>query len=462
MALMQTNLVRIAALLFALAALPAPAADPQTARNLYDKVAPSLVAVQYTFDGERGRSELIGQGVVIKEEGVIMTSLALFPTQFPDEQMKDFKVILPGDEEKELDAVFLGRDERSDMAFVKTKEAQKWPAIQFEESPPNVGDPVLSIGLLPKEAGYKAFLSQASVSAVLRGPVPYILVSTDGLSTVGSPVFNAQGKAIGVVGFQQKGQFFLLNAGAPFLQNLNDPPRFFIPTRDFAPSLSDMPAGQPLKLPWLGAPLSGLKKDVAEYFNLKGTQSAQVGEVIPDSPAAKAGLKPSDKIVKVNGEALERGDDPDEAPRILLRKIRRMKVGDKLTFSVLREKDKPPVEIAVTLEEQPRQANLANRFFAEDLGMSLREVVFADTYAKRLPATTKGVTVAFVRQNSSAATAGLRNGDLIIEMNKTSVTDLDSFKKQYEEFRAKSPKELVVLVAQRDRGTELIKIEPPQ
>ena len=437
-------------------------ADPETARKLYEKTSPSLVAIQYTLDSEFGRRELIGQGVVVKEEGVIMASLALFPIQFPDEQMKDFKVILPGDEEKELDAVFLGRDERTDMAFIKTKETQKWPAITFEENPPAVGDPIYSIGLLPKDAGYKPFVSQSTVSALLRGPIPYVLVSTDGLTTIGSPVFNSSGKAIGVVGFQQKAHFFLLNANGPFLQNLNDPPRFFTPTRDFQPSLADIPSGEPLKLPWLGAPLAGLRKDVAEYFNLKGTPSAQVGEVIPDSPAAKAGLKPSDKIVKVNGEALERGDDPDEAPRILLRKIRRMKVGDKLTLSVLREKDKPPVEIAVTLEEQPRQSNLAKRFFAEDLGMSLRDVVFSDTYAKRLPASTKGVSVAFVRPNSSAATAGLRNGDLVIEMNKTPITDLETFKKQYEEFRKKSPKELVVLVAQRDRGTEVIKIEPPQ
>src|SRR5688500_4925082 len=96
---------RLFALLFALLLSPRPAsaADIDTARKLYDKVSPSLVAVQYTLDSEFGRRELIGQGVVIKEEGIIMTSLALFPTQFPDEQMKDFKVILPGtggDEEK--------------------------------------------------------------------------------------------------------------------------------------------------------------------------------------------------------------------------------------------------------------------------------------------------------------------------------------------------------------------------
>ncbi|HEV8379113.1 MAG TPA: PDZ domain-containing protein, partial [Tepidisphaeraceae bacterium] len=158
----------------------------------------------------------------------------------------------------------------------------------------------------------------------------------------------------------------------------------------------------------------------------------------------------------------ERGDEPEETPRILLRKIRRMKPGDKIVLTVLRDKDKPTTDISVTLEEQPRQANLAKRYYAEDLGMSVREVVFADTYAKRVAADTKGVVVAFVRQASSAASAGLRTNDLVTEINKTPVIDLEGFKKSYKEFREKNPKKQVVLVVIREQRTEVIKIEPPQ
>jgi len=100
---------------------------------MYDEITPSLVAVQYTVDGEFGRRELIGQGVVIGEEGAIIASLALFPTQIPDEQMKDFKVIIPGDEEKETDAVFLGRDERVDRADNGMKRLH-WPVYGHREN----------------------------------------------------------------------------------------------------------------------------------------------------------------------------------------------------------------------------------------------------------------------------------------------------------------------------------------
>jgi S1-C subfamily serine protease len=437
------------------------ALPPQEAQKMYDELAPSLVAVQYTVDGEFGRRELIGQAVIIGEEGTVIASLALFPTQIPDEQMKDFKIIIPGDEEKELDAVFLGRDERSDLVFLKTREPQKWKALKFQEQPLNVGDEVISVGLLPKEAGYKVYYSQARVSALLRGPVPHVLTTAEGLAATGSPVFTADGKPIGLVAYQQ-GQSMLLNGNNSAMQLLANPPRFFVPARDFLPSLSDPPKGEPLRLPWVGAPLIGITKEVAEYYNMKNATAAQVGEVIPQSPAAKAGLKAGDKIVKVNGEKLERGDEPEETPRILLRKIRRMKPGDKIVLSVMREKDKPSTDITVTLEEQPRQANLARRFYAEDLGMSVREVVFADTYAKRVAADTKGVVVAYVRQASSAASASLRMGDLVTEINKTAVADLEGFKKTYKDFRAKSPKEQVVLVVIREQKTEVIKIEPPQ
>jgi serine protease Do len=437
------------------------ALPPDEAQKMYDEITPSLVAVQYTVDGEFGRRELIGQGLVIGEEGTVIASLALFPTQIPDEQMKDFKVIIPGDEEKEIDAVFLGRDERSDLAFLKTKEPQKWKALKFQEQVLKVGDEVISVGLLPKEAGYKAYYSQARVAALLRGPVPHVLTTNEGLAAVGSPVLTADGKPIGLVAYQS-GQSMLLNGNNSAIQTLNTPPRFFVPARDFLASLADPPKGEPLRLPWLGAPLIGLTKEVAEYYNMKNATAAQVGEVIPQSPAAKAGLKAGDKIIKFNGENLERGDEPDETPRILLRKIRRMKPGDKITLSVLREKDKPATDVAVTLEEQPRQANLAKRYYAEDLGLSVRDVVFSDTYAKRVAADTKGVVVAFVRPASSAASASLHMGDLVTEMNKTPVTDLENFKKTYKEFREKHPKEQVVLVVIREQKTEVIKIEPPQ
>src|SRR5262245_7646858 len=112
-------------LVFLAVALPARAAiSPDAARKLYDRVTPSLVAVQYVWESELGRRELIGAGLVVNADGLIMTPMALVDLRIPDVQMKEFKIIVPSQtkEPDELDAVFVGRDERSDVAFVKPKE----------------------------------------------------------------------------------------------------------------------------------------------------------------------------------------------------------------------------------------------------------------------------------------------------------------------------------------------------
>jgi len=437
------------------------ALTPEQMRSFYDKIAPSLVVVQFTMEGEFGRRDLCGQGVVIGEEGVVMMSMSLVPTAIPDEQMKDFKIIIPGDDEKEFDATFLGRDERVELAFVKTKVRQDWPAVKFEDVKLNVGDEIFSVGRMTQDSGYKAYFTQAFVSAELRGPIPFYLVSPGGLAVVGSPVFNAAGKAVGVVPFQT-GQTQWLNRTNTALTMLSTPPRTFIPSRDFLPSLKDMPDGRPLQIPWVGAQLSGINKTVAEYYGLKNVPAVQVGDVIPGAPADKAGLKRGDKIVKMNGYALERGDEADEIPLIFLRKIRRLKPGARVALTILRERGRPTFETTLVLEAQPKASHEARRYYADDLGMTMREVVWADTYAKRVPADTQGVVVAYVRQASSAASAGLKVGDLVIQLNKDPISGLDDFRKHYGEFRERNPKDLVVLVVIRDQRTEVIKIEPPQ
>ena len=443
----------------------APTAVPSAAQALYERVSPALVVVQFTYEGELGRRELHGVGTVVSSDGLVMFSMGLTPSQVPDEQMKDFKVLIPGDAETELEAQFQGRDERTSLAFVKVTDSRDWKPIKFEDAPVRVGEPLTSIGILPKDAGYKAYQTFPRVSANLRGPVPQVLVTADGLSGVGSPVFNEAGQAVGFV-HQQMDQTPLLDTDPrepfPFVIN---PPRFFTPASDFLIGIQDPPlADRPVRMPSVGVSnLSGLKKEVAEYFGLKDP-AVQVGDVIPNFPGDKAGLKSGDVIVKMNGQPLERGDEPDETPQIMTRRIGRMKVGETVTFTVLRgSKDAPLKDITVTLQERPKPVSKAKRFWAEDLGFSTREIVFDDTYGRRLPADTKGVIVALVKPGSAAqAQDRLRGGDLIQQINQTPVEGLDQFKEQYQQFRKTNPSDAVVLEVLRGVNTQVVRIEPPQ
>ncbi len=381
----------LAVILIARLAPSARAAEAVEPDKLYDRVSKSLVAVQYVWENELNRRELTGAGIVVGEDGLVMTSISLFDTRIADKQMKDFKIIVPSQEHdaEEIEAVFQGRDERTNTAFIKPKEPKKWPVLKFEDVKVNVGDPIYSVGLLPKQAAYKPYLTRGTAGAVLRGEYPQVLVVGGNLAAIGSPVFNASGQCIGLVNSQLE-QVPFLNDPRSAMAPLFNPPLFFVPTSDLMQSIEDPPkAGDLQKLPWLGVPqqaMTGLNKDVAESMGLKDQPAVELGDVIAKSPLDKAGLKAGNIIVKLNGKALERGDEPEETPGIFIRTIRRMKVGEEVTLGVMTAKDEPLKEYKIKLEERPKGMNLAERYFAEDMGFGVRAMVFMDNYVRKLPA----------------------------------------------------------------------------
>jgi serine protease Do len=199
-------------------------------------------------------------------------------------------------------------------------------------------------------------------------------------------------------------------------------------------------------------------------YGLKNVPAVLVGDIVKGSPAEKAGLQISDIITKVNGQPLERGDDPTELPGIMTRKIQRMKVGDTVTLSVIHQKGDTPKDITITLEQRPKEITDAKRYFAEDIGLVVRESVFFDNYARKLDADRTGVVVAGLKRQAAAAAAGLVPQDLILQMDGKLVTTLDQFSKAYEEIRKDKPNDRVVLEVShlQDGKQATINIEPPQ
>ena len=437
------------------------AINPQ---QLYDRVTPSLVAVQYTWESELGRRDLIFPGVIVSADGLVMIPLAGVADQIPDVQMKDFKIVVPQAEgdATELDAVFQGRDERSSVAFVKTKQPQKWTPIQFVSAKPSIGQTVYSIGILPKAAAYHSYLSRAIVSSYLRGEVKQILVGDGGLAAVGSPAFDGIGKAIGFVNYQPPYPL-LLNDKNPIASIVN-PPKFITPTSEFEIGLTDPPTPEhPIVAPWSGvSELQGLKKEEAEYFGLENIPAVQIGDVVPGTPAEKAGLKQGQIITKIDGQPLERGDEAEELPAILRHKLTRRKPGETVTFTIIPAKDQAPKDVAIKLAAQPEKANVAPRYWTDELGFGVRSLVFMDTYVMKLGKDAKGVIVTVVKPEGSAAAGHLQPGDLVLQLNGEPATSLDAFKSDYESFRKSHAHDAVVMVVKREGREETIRIEPPQ
>jgi S1-C subfamily serine protease len=441
--------------------------EAATVRKMYDLVKPSLVAVKYTWDNELGSQELSAAGVIVSDDGLVAFPIGIVtPALIPSDQMQRFKIIVPSEnsDETEIDATFQGRDERINLAFVRPDSPQKWKSIKFVDAPPDTGDPLYSVGMLPKGAGYKTIVTTAIMSTRLRGPIPQFLVSGQ-LAGTGAVVLDGQGRAIGMVHARSIGEALLDNPDNPDdLPMVFNPPRLFIPAGDFLPGIENPPsADKPIIIPWIGCEMKGLEKEDAEYFGLTNVPAVQVDDVIPDSPAEKAGLNKLDVITRINGKPIERGDLPIELPEIVTRLIERMNVGDQVTFTVIHNKGDTPKQLTITLEPRPKEPQEARRYYARDLGFVAREVTFVDTYRRHAAATTQGVVVALLRPQAAAQAARLEMNDLITQMNGKPVENLDEFKKDYQEARKARPNDPLVLeVTRLDGKQQTINIQPPQ
>jgi hypothetical protein len=227
-------------------AAAAPAADSATdslERSLYHKLTPSLVGVKFTWNYELSRIELVAPGVVVSDQGLVMVPIDAINTGLPDKQLRDFKILIPSREHdtREIDATFMGRDERNSVAFVVPRRTSTsgpagaspnppivWQPVKFVSKPLDVGDSVYSIGLLGKPAGYESYIARSRISALLRGDIPQFLAES-GLTSVGSVIVDPSGDAVGWIN-AQNGQLFLSSPGgrqSDTLLPIYQPPRMF-------------------------------------------------------------------------------------------------------------------------------------------------------------------------------------------------------------------------------------------
>src|SRR5688572_24667970 len=117
----RNTLIHVLAFFVALAGHGATraAVAPDAARQLYERISPSIVAVQYVWETELGRRELTGTGVIVSADGLVVMSIGVVDPRIPDDQMQDFRIIVPQKDADplEVDATFAGRDERTNLAF---------------------------------------------------------------------------------------------------------------------------------------------------------------------------------------------------------------------------------------------------------------------------------------------------------------------------------------------------------
>lgn len=197
--------------------------------------------------------------------------------------------------------------------------------------------------------------------------------------------------------------------------------------------------------------IPGALQDLERFYSLAANTGLLVNGVDPDSPAARAGLRPGDVVLALNGEKLD-GRFPEQLPPIQ-NKIAGLPVGSKVRLEIKRGGQ----ALELTAVTEKLESQVGDEWAFEKWGLSVRKVSRAFARENRL-ADSSGVIVLGVQPGYPAAEAGLARGDIITKIGPTPVIELGTLKKLYESYEATPAPQLVE--AQRNRRISLYVIKP--
>jgi serine protease Do len=369
------------------------------------------------FDQPRSRREQgLGSGVIISPDGYILT--ANHVVSGADE----LKVTFADEAKKEYTARVIGTDPQTDVAVLKI-EATGLPAITLADSDQlEIGDVVLAIG---NPFGVGQTVTMGIVSGLGRhgygvnGVNGYEnFIQTDAAinpGNSGGALVDAEGRLIGI------------NTWIASRSGGNEGIGFAVPVNMARRSMERLISGGKVTRGYLGISLQDVNEDLAKHFNLPDQNGALVDDVIPNSAAEKAGIKSGDVIVAFNGKPVADGHSlqltvSDSSP------------GSSAVVKLIR--NGVPKTLSVTLGEMPRQFagndgettdSSADNSKTDALdGVTVADLDRDARQELKIPEYVQGALVDEVAADSHSADAGLKKGDVIVEINRQPVTDAES------------------------------------
>jgi len=389
----------------------APRGVPGSFADLAERVSPAVVSIRTEtsaspfagrgfrpfedfMPGPHGRhGGGVGSGFIIRKDGLIATNEHVI------RNADEIHVELS--DGTKLDAELVGVDAKTDLALVKVKADRDLPIVPFGDSEAvRPGDWVVAIGNpFNLEQTVTAGIVSAKHRSLAGSYDDYI--QTDAAINPGSsggPLLNLRGEVIGIN--------TAIREGANTVG-------FTIPINMAKQLMPQLYASGHVTRGWLGVVIQDLSPELAKQFEVADNEGALVNEVAPGGPAQQAGVRRGDVIVEFEGEKIESWN---ELPRV----VAGAPVGQEVDVIVMRDGKRK--HIGVTLGELPSTAIMpASAPASSELGLHLQPLT--SEIAERLSlAGTDGALVAQVEPGSPADDAGLRRGDIILEVNQNSVS----------------------------------------
>jgi len=371
----------------------------------------------------------VGSGFVMSREGYILTNNHVV------EEADQIKVKLANG--KEYDGKVMGRDPKTDLALIKIKVSSDLQPLNLGNSDDlKVGSWVVAVG---SPFGLEQTVTAGIVSAKGRviGSGPYDnFIQTDASinpGNSGGPLINMKGEVVGInTAIIASGQ------GIGFAIPINM-------AKEIAPQLQEK--GHVTR-GWLGVSIQEVTPELAKSFGLKEKKGALVAQVISGSPAEKAGIEQGDVIVEFNGKEVS---DSKELPRI----VASTPVGKAVTIKLSRDGKVLDRQVKVgEMEEKVEVAKAPSSH--KPLGITVQNIT--PEIAKGLGLKKDmGVVVTGVEPGSPVANAGIQTGDVIREVNRKPVKDVDDFVQKIE--KAKD-QDNILLFLQRGQNNLFAAVTP--
>jgi serine protease Do len=355
------------------------------------------------------RQKSLGSGFIIDKDGFILTNNHVV------EKSDEIKVRLS--DGSEFKAKIIGRDPKTDLALIKIKPDKPLTPVALGDSDKlQVGDWVIAIG---NPFGLGNTVTAGIVSAKYRqiGLGSYDdFIQTDAPinpGNSGGPLLNTAGEVVGINSaiFSQSGG----SVGIGFAIPINM-------AKDLLPQLKK---GKVVR-GWLGVMIQKITPELKEKLHLKGENGALVADVTAGGPADKAGIKRGDVILSFDGKEIKEMRD-------LPYMVASTPVGKTVTVEVMRKGQTKSFQVKIGELKEEKQAQAVSK--AEpDLGMTVQKITPELARNFGISETT-GLVVVQVENNSPAAEAGIRPGDVILELDQVPVKNVEQFKQKIKEYK---------------------------
>ena len=373
---------------------------------------------------EPRREDSGGSGFIISEDGFILTNNHVI------EGADKIRVILE-DDDNEYKAEVVGTDPSTDLALIKITSDRKLPTVPLGDSDGlRVGEWVIAVG---NPYYYEHTVTVGVVSAkgrklgeISKDPSLDEFIQTDAainFGNSGGPLLNVNGEVIGV------------NSA---ISSVGQGIGFAVPINLAKTILPQLKATGHVQRGYLGIRLRNVNTDLKDAFALKDTKGALVEDVEKGLPGDRAGLKPGDVIVAVDGKNISNMDE-------LVKIISAREPGSRAKLSVMREGK--PVVLTARLEDRGQYLNAKKASSSSEeerepeaegerrMGITVDNLTQSIRRQLDLDDSVSGVVVTDVSQSSEAFEQGVARGQIITSVNRVPVTTLSEFRREMAKVR---------------------------